>query len=103
MRQRPRAGGRGHPGYLRRALDAGAAGYLLKDASSGALANASRRCIQAGAINPDLAAQAWVEPDPLTNRQRHVLRLAREGSQERPWTTSRAVEDCRGTGLKGRC
>ena len=93
MHQRLRAGGCGHPGYLRRALDAGAAGYLLEDASSGALANAFRRCIQAGVIDHDLAAQAWTEPDPLTNRQRHVLRLAREGAQERPWTTSRAVED----------
>ena len=45
-------------GISRRALDAGAAGYLLKDASSGALANAIRRCRQAGAIDPDLAAQA---------------------------------------------
>ena len=55
--------------------------------------NAIRRCIQAAATDPDLAAEAWTEPDPLTNRQRHVLRLARESSQERPWTTSRAVED----------
>ena len=93
MHQRLRAGGSGHAGYLRRALDAGAAGYLLKDASSGVLANAIRRCIQADATDPDLAVEAWTEPDPLTNRQRHVLRLAREGSQERPWTTSRAVED----------
>ena len=84
MRQRLRAGGCGHPGYLCRALDAGAAGYPLKDASSGSLANAIRRCIQAGAIDPDLAAQAWTEPNPLTNRQRQVLQLAREGAQERP-------------------
>lgn len=67
-------------GYLRRALDAGAAGYLLKDAPSAALADAVR-AVHAGrrAIDPDLAAQAWGEPDPLTDRERQVLRLAGDG------------------------
>ena len=70
----------GRPGYLRRALDAGAAGYLLKDAPSAALANAIRTVHAGGrAIDPDLAAQAWTEPDPLTDRQRQVLRLAGDG------------------------
>ena len=70
----------GRPGYLRRALDAGAAAYLLKDAPSAALANAIRTVHTGGrAIDPDLAAQAWTEPDPLTDRQRQVLRLAGEG------------------------
>ena len=55
----------GRPGYLRRALEAGAAGYLLKDAPSAALANAIRTVHTGGrAIDPDLAAQAWTEPDP---------------------------------------
>ena len=68
------------PGYLRRALDAGAAGYLLKDAPSAALASAIRTVHAGGrAIDPDLAAQAWTEPDPLTDRQRQVLRLAGDG------------------------
>ncbi|HTQ79589.1 MAG TPA: response regulator transcription factor, partial [Thermoanaerobaculia bacterium] len=67
-------------GYLRRALDAGAAGYLLKDSPSEKLAEALRR-VHAGlkAIDPDLAAEAWGEPDPLTDRERQVLRLAGEG------------------------
>ena len=67
-------------GYLRRALDAGVAGYLLKDAPSATLANAIRR-IRAGArvIDPELAAEAWTEGDPLTDRERQVLRYAGEG------------------------
>ena len=68
------------PGYLRRALDAGAAGYLLKDAPSHQLADAIRR-VHAGTrvIDPALAAEAWSEADPLTDRERQVLRLAADG------------------------
>jgi two-component system, NarL family, response regulator DesR len=67
-------------GYLRRALDAGASGYLLKDAPSSDLANAVRRVHQGGrAIDPKLAAEAWGEDDPLSDRERQVLRLAGEG------------------------
>jgi two-component system response regulator DesR len=67
-------------GYLRRALDAGVSGYLLKDAPAATLANAIRR-IRAGArvIDPELAAEAWCEADPLTDRERQVLRYAGEG------------------------
>jgi two-component system response regulator DesR len=67
-------------GYLRRALAAGAAGYLLKDAPSSELAEAVRR-VHSGlrVIDPELAAEAWGEPDPLTDRERQVLRLAAEG------------------------
>lgn len=70
----------GRAGYLRRALDAGALGYLLKDAPAAVLADAVRR-VHAGlrAIDPDLAAQAWGEVDPLSDRERQVLRLAGEG------------------------
>ena len=68
------------PGYLRRALDVGASGYLLKDAPSAQLADAIRRVAAGGrAIDPSLAAEAWTEPDPLTDRERQVLRLADEG------------------------
>lgn len=70
----------GRPGYLRRALDAGAAGYLLKDAPSESLADAIRRVHAGGrVIDPELAVASWTEPDPLTDRQRQVLRLAAEG------------------------
>ena len=70
----------GRPGYLRRALDAGAAGYLLKDAPSESLADAIRRVHAGGrVIDPELAVASWTEPDPLTDRQRQVLRLASEG------------------------
>jgi two-component system, NarL family, response regulator DesR len=67
-------------GYLRRALDAGVSGYLLKDAPAATLANAIRR-IRAGArvIDPELAAETWTEADPLTDRERQVLRYAGEG------------------------
>lgn len=67
-------------GYLRRALDAGASGYLLKDMRAEELADAVRRVKQGlRVIDPELAAEAWVEPDPLTDRERQVLRLAGEG------------------------
>ncbi len=67
-------------GYLRRALEAGASGYLLKDMAAEKLADAVRR-VQSGlrVIDPELAAEAWVEPDPLTDRERQVLRLAGDG------------------------
>ncbi len=67
-------------GYLRRALDAGVSGYLLKDAPAEQLADALRRVHRGGrAIDPDLALEAWGEADPLTDRERQVLRLAGEG------------------------
>jgi two-component system response regulator DesR len=67
-------------GYLRRALEAGAIGYLLKDAPSSELADAVRRVHAGGrAIDPALAAEAWSDPDPLTERERKVLKLAGDG------------------------
>jgi two-component system, NarL family, response regulator DesR len=67
-------------GFLRRALEAGAFGYFLKDARSDQLADAVRRVHAGGrAIDPNLAAEAWSEADPLTDRERQVLRLAGEG------------------------
>lgn len=67
-------------GYLRRALEAGASGYLLKDMAAEKLADAVRR-VHSGlrVIDPELAAEAWVEADPLTDRERQVLRLAGDG------------------------
>ncbi len=67
-------------GYLRRALDAGAAGYLLKDNPAETLADAIRRVHAGGrAVDPELAQEAWTERDPLTDRERQVLRLAGDG------------------------
>ena len=68
------------PGYLRRALDAGVVGYLLKDTPSEALAQAVRRVAAGGrAIDPELALEAWSDANPLSDRERDVLRLAGEG------------------------
>jgi len=68
------------PGFLRRALDAGVSGYLLKDAPADQLAEAIRRVHRGGrAIDPQLALEAWSEADPLNDRERQVLRLAGEG------------------------
>jgi two-component system response regulator DesR len=67
-------------GYLRRALEAGASGYLLKDMRAEELADAVRRVHQGlRVIHPELAIEAWAETDPLTDRERQVLRLAGEG------------------------
>jgi two-component system response regulator DesR len=69
------------PGYLRRALDSGALGYVLKDRPSAELADAVRRvCRGQRVIDPDLAAEAWnVEADPLTDREREILRRTGDG------------------------
>jgi two-component system response regulator DesR len=67
-------------GFLRRALDAGVCGYLLKDAPAEELAEALRKVHRGGrAIDPQLALEAWSEQDPLNDRERQVLRLAGEG------------------------
>ena len=68
------------PGFLRRALDAGVQGYLLKESPADHLAQAVRKVHAGGrAIDPDLAMEAWSEADPLNDRERQVLRLAGEG------------------------
>ena len=67
-------------GYLRRAMEHGVSGYLLKDRPAAELAEAVRR-VQRGlrVVDPELAADALSETDPLTERERQVLRLAGEG------------------------
>ena len=67
-------------GFLRRALDAGVSGYLLKDAPAEDLAEALRKVHRGGrALDPQLALDAWSDADPLNDRERQVLRLAGEG------------------------
>lgn len=68
-------------GYLRRALEAGVYGYVLKAQPASQLADAVRRVHQGQrVIDPKLAAESWGDSDPLTQRQREVLRLTTEGS-----------------------
>ena len=70
----------GRPGYLRRAMESGAAGFLLKDAPAEELARAIRRAVRGErVVDPGLAAAALSEgPSPLTARERDVLAAARE-------------------------
>jgi two-component system response regulator DesR len=70
----------GRPGYLRRALEGGAAGFLLKDAPIAELASAIRRAMAGERIvDPGLAASALSEgPSPLTRREQEVLLASRE-------------------------
>jgi two-component system response regulator DesR len=68
------------PGFLRRALDAGVTGYLLKDSPSEKLANAIRQVHSGGrSIDPELALEAWTDNNPLTENERLTLKLAGEG------------------------
>jgi len=70
----------GRPGYIRRALEAGVSGFLLKDTPAERLADAVRKVHRGGrTIDSELAAQAWTENDPLTDRERQVLQLAGQG------------------------
>jgi len=69
----------GRPGYLRRAMEQGAAGFLLKDAPAEELARAIRRAMRGErVVDPGLAAAALSEgPSPLTAREHDVLAAAR--------------------------
>lgn len=68
------------PGYLQRAMESGAHAYLLKDGPAQSLAAAIRSVVAGGkVIDPQLAAEAWSEPDPLSHRERQVLRHAEAG------------------------
>lgn len=72
----------GRPGYLRRAFDAGARAFLVKDAPVQSLAQAIRRVVAGETVvDPDLAASALVlGTNPLTDRERDVLRAAADGA-----------------------
>jgi two-component system, NarL family, response regulator DesR len=70
----------GRPGYLRRAMEGGAAGFLLKDAPASELANAIRRAHGGErVVDPGLAAAALSEGEsPLTGREHDVLAASRQ-------------------------
>jgi two-component system, NarL family, response regulator DesR len=71
----------GRPGYLRRALEAGASGFVVKDTPARQLADAVRR-VHAGlrVVDPVLAAESLAAgSSPLTGRETEVLRAARDG------------------------
>ncbi|WP_031164501.1 response regulator transcription factor [Streptosporangium roseum] len=72
----------GRPGYLRRAMEAGAAGFLVKDGPVEELAAAIRRVLAGEkVIDPALAAAALsTGPNPLTDRERDVLAAAADGA-----------------------
>ncbi|MGZ6363615.1 MAG: response regulator transcription factor [Ktedonobacterales bacterium] len=72
----------GRPGYLRRALESGAVGFLLKDAPPAELAAAVRRAAAGQrVVDPELALSALSEGvSPLTDRERDVLVAARHGA-----------------------
>jgi two-component system response regulator DesR len=71
----------GRPGYLRRAMEAGASGFLVKDAPAAQLADAIRRVHQGlRVVDPALAAETLASGEsPLTGRERDVLVAARSG------------------------
>lgn len=72
----------GRPGYLRRAIEAGASGFVVKDTPARELADAVRR-VHAGlrVVDPSLATESLLGgPNPLTERERVVLREALDGS-----------------------
>ena len=72
----------GRPGYLRRALDAGAAGFVVKDTPAAELADAVRRVHQGlRVIDPNLAAQSLIDGrNPLNDREREALRHTLDGT-----------------------
>lgn len=74
----------GRAGYLRRALETGVRGYLLKDTPADQLAEAVRRVASGErVIAPELALNAWDGKNPLNPRQREILSLAGEGLSNR--------------------
>ncbi len=71
----------GRPGYLRRAMEAGASGFLVKDAPASQLADAIRRVAQGlRVVDPALAAETLASGEsPLTGRERDVLAATTDG------------------------
>lgn len=72
------------PGYLERARAAGVLGYVLKDAPSESLADSLRKVANGQlVIEQGLAEAAWASPDPLSDREREILRLAEQGQSNK--------------------
>lgn len=72
------------PGYLERARSAGVLGYVLKDAPSESLADSLRKVANGQlVIEQGLAEAAWASPDPLSDRERGILRLAEQGKSNK--------------------
>lgn len=70
----------GRAGYIKRALEAGVCGFLLKDAPVEELVEAIAKVMQGKkVIAPELAMLALGEQDPLSYKERRALRLAAEG------------------------
>ncbi|WP_353664391.1 response regulator transcription factor [Microbacterium sp. che218] len=71
----------GRPGYLARAMQAGASGFVVKDTPATELADAVRRVSQGlRVVDPQLAAESLAQGDsPLTERETDVLAAARDG------------------------
>ena len=71
----------GRPGYLRRAMEAGASGFVVKDTPASQLADAVRRVANGlKVVDPALAAESLASGNsPLTDRETEVLRVVQRG------------------------
>jgi two-component system response regulator DesR len=85
----------GRPGYLRRAMEAGASGFLLKDAPASQLAEAIRRVAGGGrVVDPALAVEALSEgSNPLSAREREVLAISLEAATVADMATVLALSE----------
>lgn len=72
----------GRPGYLRRAMEQGVVGFLVKDAPAAQLATAIRRAVAGERVVDPLLASAALEQgdNPLTEREQIILQLVRQGA-----------------------
>jgi two-component system response regulator DesR len=72
----------GRPGFLRRAMESGVSGFLVKDSPADKLSDTIRKVLAGQkVIDPDLAAAALAEGDtPLTQRERDVLNASKNGA-----------------------
>jgi two-component system response regulator DesR len=85
----------GRPGYLRRAMQAGASGFVVKDTPARQLADAVRK-VAAGqrVVDPTLAAESLTAGDsPLTERETEVLSVARTGGSVADIATSLHISE----------